>query len=289
MTLEQLRIFVAVAERGHVTRAAEALHLTQSAVSAAVGALEARYGTRLFNRVGRGIELSAAGRAFLPEARAVLRQAAHAAQALDDLAGLLRGELTIAGSQTVDAYWLPERLARYAQAYPAVRLKVRAGNTSQAAEAVLAGDADFAVVEGVVRQPALQATPVGGDHPGLYVKPGHPLAGTAPSLEELRAATFILREPGSGTRAHAEAALAAAGLPVDGLDVRLELPSNEAAIAAAIAGEAVAAVSDLAAEPFVECRRLVRLAFDTPPRAFTSLVHRERTPSRAAAAFLELL
>ena len=74
MTLEQLRIFVAVAERLHMTRAAEALNLTQSAVSAAVAALEARHGTQLFDRVGRGLALNAAGAAFLPEARAVLAQ-----------------------------------------------------------------------------------------------------------------------------------------------------------------------------------------------------------------------
>ena len=87
MTLEQLRIFVAVAERLHMTRAAEALHLTQSAASAAVAALEARYGAKLFDRVGRGLALSDAGAAFLPEAQAVLARAEAAAQALDDLAG----------------------------------------------------------------------------------------------------------------------------------------------------------------------------------------------------------
>jgi DNA-binding transcriptional LysR family regulator len=289
MTLEQLRIFVAVAERRHVTRAAEALRLTQSAVSAAIAALETRYGTRLFDRVGRGIELSAAGLAFLPEARAVLRQAEHAAQALDDLAGLRRGELTIAASQTVAAYWLPERLARFVQAYPGVRLKVHAGNTSQAAEAVLAGDAGFAVVEGVVEAPALQGVQVGGDHPGLYAAHDHPLVRQPATPKALRAASWILREPGSGTRAHAEAALAAAGLSMGELDVRLELPSNEAVIAAAIAGGALAAVSDLAAAPFVEAGRLARLAFAAPPRAFTRLIHRERPPSRAAAAFLARL
>jgi len=289
MTLEQLRIFVAVAERRHVTRAAEALRLTQSAVSAAVAALEARYGAKLFDRVGRGIELSAAGRAFLPEARAVLRQAEHAAQALDDLAGLRRGEVTIAASQTVAAYWLPARLARFAQAYPGVRLKLSVGNTSQAAQAVLAGEAGFAVVEGAVAEPALESAPVGGDHPGLYAAPDHPLAGGSVTPSALRAATWVLREPGSGTRAHAEAELAAAGLGVAELDVRLELPSNEAVIAAAIAGGALAAVSDLAAAPFVAAGRLARLSFPAPPRAFTRLTHRERPPSRAAAAFLELL
>jgi DNA-binding transcriptional LysR family regulator len=72
MTLEQLRVFVAVAERQYVTRAAEALTLAQSAVSAAIAALEARHHAKLFYRVGRGIELTEAGSLFLVEAQAVL-------------------------------------------------------------------------------------------------------------------------------------------------------------------------------------------------------------------------
>ncbi len=82
MTLEQLRVFVAVAERQHLTRAAEALNLAQSAVSASIAALEAEHGVRLFDRVGRGIRLTPAGEAFLAEARAVLERAHRASTAL---------------------------------------------------------------------------------------------------------------------------------------------------------------------------------------------------------------
>jgi len=78
MTLEQLRIFVGVAEREHMTRAAEALNVTQSAASGAIAALEGRYGVPLFHRVGRGIQLTEAGRGFLDEARSVRGRAAHA-------------------------------------------------------------------------------------------------------------------------------------------------------------------------------------------------------------------
>ncbi|MCK9912518.1 LysR family transcriptional regulator, partial [Microbacteriaceae bacterium K1510] len=72
MTLEQLRIFVAVAERQHVTQAAQAINITQSAASAAIAALEGRYGVKLFDRIGRRIALTKAGETFLGEARAVL-------------------------------------------------------------------------------------------------------------------------------------------------------------------------------------------------------------------------
>src|ERR1700761_8960517 len=105
MTLEQLRIFVAVAERQHVTRAAEALNLTQSAVSGALAALEAQHDVRLMDRVGRGVVLIALGEAFLFEARGVLSRAAAAEAALADMAGLRRGRLAIHATPTIANYW----------------------------------------------------------------------------------------------------------------------------------------------------------------------------------------
>src|ERR1700750_3276041 len=101
MTLEQLRIFIAVAEKQHVTEAASGLNLTQSATSAAIAALEARHGIKLFDRVGRGIVLTQTGRDFLTEAREVITRAKAAAQVLDDLAGLKRGSLFLAARPTV--------------------------------------------------------------------------------------------------------------------------------------------------------------------------------------------
>lgn len=98
MTLEQLRIFVAVAECEHVTQGARQLNLTQSATSAAVAALEERYATKLFDRIGRRIALTEAGRLFLKEAKAVLARASAAAKVLTDLADLTRGSLALAAS-----------------------------------------------------------------------------------------------------------------------------------------------------------------------------------------------
>src|ERR1700723_3806499 len=131
MTLEQLRIFVAVAEKQHVTQAASQLNLTQSATSAAIAALEARYGIKLFDRIGRGIVLTQTGRDFLGEARAVLARAKAAAQVLDDLAGLKRGSLTIAASQTVANYWLPSRIQAFHNPHPHIELHLSMANTEQ--------------------------------------------------------------------------------------------------------------------------------------------------------------
>ncbi len=127
MTLEQLRIFVAVAERQHVTAAARALNLTQSAVSNALAALEERHGIHLFDRVGRGVVLNENGRLFLGEAQAVLARVRLAEAALADLGGLRRGRLAVFASQTIAGYWLPERLVRFHENHPAVELDVQVG------------------------------------------------------------------------------------------------------------------------------------------------------------------
>src|SRR6202000_312944 len=95
MTLEQLRIFVAVAERQHVTQAARALNLAQSAASHAIASLEERHDTKLFDRIGRRIELTGAGRAFLSEARTILSQVERAELALSEFGSLDRGTLTV--------------------------------------------------------------------------------------------------------------------------------------------------------------------------------------------------
>jgi DNA-binding transcriptional LysR family regulator len=102
MTLEQLRVFVEVAERLHVTQAAEALNVTQSAASAAIHALETGLGTPLFHRIGRRLELTEAGRVFLPEAKIVLAKVWGAEQVLAELDGLLRGRLRLLASLATD-------------------------------------------------------------------------------------------------------------------------------------------------------------------------------------------
>lgn len=289
MTLEQLRIFVAVAERLHMTRGAEALRITQSAASAGIAAVEARYGIRLFDRVGRGLALSDAGRVFLPEARAVLNSAHAAEQALEDLAGLKRGSVTIAASQTVASYWLPARMARFAAAYPGVDLSLTVGNTAQVAQAVVEGLAELGFVEGAGTHPILARTKVADDHLVIYAAPTHPLSGAPVGPGDLQAAVWVTREGGSGTRSRLEQALDERGVDSAARTIVLELPSNEAVLAAIADGAAIAAVSELAAQAQVAAGRLTPLAFDLGARAFELVTHKERRRSRAAAVFLEQL
>jgi DNA-binding transcriptional LysR family regulator len=288
MTLEQLRIFVAVAERGHVTQAAGALNMTQSAVSAAIAALETRHGVRLFDRVGRSIEVNAAGKLFLEEARAVLAGAAAAERALEDLAELRRGSLSIHASQTIANYWLPARLHAYRTHFPGISLRVRINNTEQVARAVIEGLADLGLVEGATDLAPLEKRRIAGDALAIVVAAGHPWAGRGSVAPlDLKDTAWVVREPGSGTRAEFEDAIAGHGLTLADLTVALELPSNEAICAAVEAGAGAAAISHLVSDAAVSAGRLHRIGFAFPARPFHALWHRERRLTRATEAFLQ--
>ena len=290
MTLEQLRVFVAVAERQHVTRAAESLHLAQSAASAAIAALEARHGTRLFNRVGRGIELTEVGTLFLVEARAVLSRVDMAERTLEDLGELRRGTLSVQASQTIASYWLPHHLVAFRTAHPGIDIKLSVGNTAQVAAAIHSGQAELGFVEGLVEDPSLTIEQVARDQLVIVVGPDHPWA-TREQIEPTALATtdWVFREPGSGTRSVFEGALQGFGIDRSALPIALELPTNEAVRAAVEAGLGATAISASVAAPSLEAGLLVRVDCPLPDRAFILLRHAERHVSRAGAALLTII
>ena len=290
MTLEQLRIFVAVAERLHVTQAARELNLTQSAASAAIAALETQYRTLLFHRIGRRIELTEGGRLFLDEARAVLKRTSEAELMLSELAGMQRGRLALWASQTISNYWLPPVLWRYHQHYPNITLELSIGNTEHVAESILAGTAELGFIEGTVDNPALRQNDIAVDEMALVVAPSHPWASKPPNgPTELAAGPWVLREAGSGTRQVFESSLAVLGLQPKDLRIALELPSNEAVCSAVEAGAGATVVSQFVIAAAVEAGRLRRLPLDLPPRRYALVRHGERYLSRAAQALQQLI
>lgn len=290
MTLEQLRIFVAVAEKQHVTQAASELNLTQSATSAAVAALEARYGVKLFDRIGRGIVLTQTGRDFLGEARAVLARAKAAAQVLNDLAGLKRGSLTIAASQTVANYWLPGRIQAFHAAHPDIDLRITIANTEQVARAVHEGSADLEFVEGEVEDASLAVSRIDGNSLVVVVGMKHPWVGrTRITPKDLLTTAWVLREHGSGTRSMFEAALRKYGIRFSDLRIALELPSNEAVRAALESGDCATAISDLVVAQSLAARTLHRVKIDLPRRSFYVLRHKERYASHVEKALIKWL
>jgi DNA-binding transcriptional LysR family regulator len=290
MTLEQLRIFVAVAEREHLTRAASALHLTPSAVSSAVRALEDRYGAPLFHRVGRRIEVTEAGRIFLGEAQATLAHAQAAELTLSELGGLKRGTLNIQASQTIASYWLPPVLVRFHDAYPAIDVRLIMGNTQSVARAVLHGTANLGFIEGEIDEPALATRTVAEDRLVAVVAPEHPWAhGRRILPTDITNARWILREPGSGTRSVFESALRTNGIELPSLKVAIELPSNEAVLSAVESGLFVTVLSERVVSRHLDAKRLVRVGLDLPPRSFSILRHKERYQTKASLALEEML
>ena len=289
MTLEQLRVFVCVAECEHMTHAAQTLNLTQSATSAAIAALEERHRVKLFDRIGRRIALTDAGRAFLAEAKAVLARAATAEQTLADLAGLKTGALAIAASQTVGSYWLPPRIAAFHASYPGVAVTLRIGNTDAVAEMTRAGEVDLGFVEGEIDDPALEATSIDEDELLIVAAGGVHASLEGLDTERLAAATWVAREKGSGTRAAFEGALAAFGVDIARRGIALELPSNEAICAAVVAGAGLAVMSRLVVDASIKAGELVAAPLVLPRRRFLVLRHRQRYKSQAARAFSGML
>ena len=288
MTLDQLRIFVNVAERENMTRAAEALRLTQSAVSGAVSALETRHGVVLFHRVGRRIELTQDGRIFLEEARSVLRSAAAADQVLSELRGLKRGRINIHASQTTASYWLPERLARFKARHPQIMINVVIENTTQVISAVVDGAAEIGFIEDSVSVDELTAWPVHQDRLTIVVHAKHPWVKLRRRLNagEIRSAEWVMRERGSGTRAVFEEVLRRDGIKPEQLRISLELPSNEAVRAAVEAGAGATAMSHAVVRSGLASGQLGAVPFRSIERPFLALVHGQRRTSFAVREFI---
>jgi DNA-binding transcriptional LysR family regulator len=290
MTLEQLRIFVAVADRRHVTRAAAELGITQSAASAAIAGLEARYGAKLFDRVGRGIHLTETGRLFLPQARSVLDSVAVARSVLEDRASEATGRVSVAASQTIASYWLPRRLSAFRFTHPGVRLDVVIGNTREVEAAVVDGIANLGVVEGPTQHPALLRRQIDHDRPLLVVAAQHPpLPHIAPGRLDLRAISWVIREEGSGTRLVLEDLAQREGLRLDELKIFLVLPVNEAVREAVEAGAGATIISEHVVASAVAAGKLRAVPIDLPPRDFTLVRHRDRHLSFAQSALLKHL
>ncbi|MBF5051455.1 MAG: Ni/Fe hydrogenase subunit gamma [Alcanivorax sp.] len=276
-TLRQWRLFLAVAETGSVAAAAEAVALTQPAVSQALAGLEARLDTALFDRVGRGLRINAAGRQLLPEARALLAQATRCETLFQ--APVL--EVSLAATHTLGSYYLPARLAAFRQRHPDARVDMQVVNTDAAVRLLLDMAVDLAFVEGPVSHRLLSVHRWHDDVLLRVVAADRQAAlGDDPSRW-----AWVMREPGSGTRNVIEQRLADAFPPAQRV---LQLGSGEAVRQAILAGAGVGYVSEVAAAAALRDGRL-----KTVPGAQSRLVrplyrlhHRQRGSGAGERALL---
>jgi DNA-binding transcriptional LysR family regulator len=217
MELRQLATFVAVAEEGSFTRAADRLHVVQSAVSAGVRNLEKELGTMLFDRSTHSVKLTDAGRALLPEARATLAAAQAARDAVDEARGGLRGAVVLGTMQAqgMRAIELAAILAAFRAEHPAVEVKIRhAGGSIEMAREVRDGRLDLAFVALPGNgPPGVELTPLASEPIVLAVPASHPLAqSTDVELSQLGDEAMVDLPAGWGIRIAVERAFAAAGI-----------------------------------------------------------------------------
>ena len=202
MDISALQAFLAVAESGSFSRAAERIYLTQPAISKRIAALEKELDARLFDRIGRGIHLTPAGEALLSRARNVLKELEDVKRSITNLSGAIAGELLVATSHHIGLHRLPGLLKRFHETYTQVRLNLQFMDSEKACQAVARGDLELAVVTLPPKAAApLKTEKIWDDPLDFVVSPGHPLA------RELRV-TFgrlldypaILPGPGTYTR-----------------------------------------------------------------------------------------
>lgn len=252
-TLRQLQVFTAIARVESVSRAAKALAMSQSAVSGALLDLERQFDVRLFERFGKRLTLSELGRALWPQAEALCEQA-HELEL--DLARQHSGELRVGATLTIGSHLCPPLMAAFMRENAGARVKLRIANTQEIAHAVKSFAIDVGLVEGELSDPELSVTPWRSDELSVFCSPEHPLARKRKLTDaDLASSSWIVREPGSGTRQAFERALA--GL-VSQLRIELELTQTEAILGAVEAGLGLGCVSALALEDAFRLGTLVR-------------------------------
>jgi DNA-binding transcriptional LysR family regulator len=240
VTFRQLRVFAEVARQGSMQRAAEALHLTPPAVSMAIKDIESQVGLPLFDRAGRQLSLSTAGEYFVVYAQRLLATLKEAEDAMARFTGVESGVLTI-GMVSSAKYFLPQLLAQFHAEHPAVEVRLRLGNREELVTLMQNNEVDISVMGRAPQEWPNRAEPFAMHPHVLVTAPNHPFA----QAEGVPAAAlaregFIVREPGSGTRAALEEYLASYRLQPMFI---MEIPSDEAIKQAVMAGLGVSLVS----------------------------------------------
>ncbi len=290
--LPHLETFARAAELSSFTAAARDLGLTQAAVSQRIQALEGALGVSLFRRRAGRVELTAAGQRLYPFAERILALHREAVEEVTGQKAPLTGELTLAASSIPGEHLLPDLLGAFRARHPHVQVRATVTDTQTVLRQVEQGEAHVGLVGGRTDNPALEFRHFATDRIVLVVPPGHPWRRKRRvSLAQLTEEPLILREPGSGTRWALERGLAQAGRSLGGLNVALELGSNEGIKEAVQRGLGLAFLSSFAVADDLAGGRLhaVPVAGLTLERELFAVWGRGRALPIAARLFLDLL
>ncbi len=296
LTLRQLQIFRMVAASASTAAAAEAISLSQSATSAAINELERILDLELFDRVGKRLQLNDNGRALLPQALDILEGAALIERwALDRESQV--GTLRIGASTTIGNYLLPRVLAGFRDTLPVAarqswHVQVTIANTADIATRVAAFELDLGLIEGPCHEPDLTVLPWLEDELLVVAGAGDPIVPRGSqhpiTIETLSKATWLLREPGSGTREIITQLL----MPyLHHLRAGIEFGNPEAIKRAAASGLGISCLSRYVVQDLLESGVLVAPPTELPPlmRHFYLVMHRQKKHTRGLDLLMRYL
>ncbi|RUT36262.1 LysR family transcriptional regulator [Paenibacillus zeisoli] len=244
LNYHQLHIFYTVAEKGSFSAAAQALHMTQPAVTMQIQSLEDYFGTKLLVRSTKRIELSEAGRALMPYAERGIDLMRETESAMARFTHMLEGRLQLGASLTIGEYVLPRLLGPFGQQYPHINIVLKVMNTAEILEQILHHQLSFGLVEAAVQHPDMVMEPVMQDELKLIVPAEHPLTQQGEVyLREVLDYPFVLREKGSGTRQVMEEELTRLQVDLDLVKTVMDLGSTGAVKSAVEAGFGITMLS----------------------------------------------
>ena len=294
LTLRQLQIFCSVAEHGSTTAAAAAVALSQSATSAAINELERMLGLELFDRFGKRLLLNDNGRSLLPQARVVL-DGASAIQRWAREGETQLGAMRIGASTTIGNYLLPAILAGFERSHAhsargTWQVQVEIANVARIVDGVAAFELDFGLIEGPCHHSELDVLPWFEDELMVVAGAGDPIIrrrGRVP-IQVLREATWLLREPGSGTREIVNALL----IPhLHHLKSGIEFGNSEAIKRATANRLGITCLSRAVVQDFLQSGALVALRTELPPltRRLLMVIHRRKLRTHGLTKLLGYL
>lgn len=256
LTLRQLKAFEAVARHLSYTRAAAELHLTQPAVSMQIKQLEQEIGLPVFEQLGKRIYLTEAGRELYHYTRDIQQRLQELQSVMEDLKGLRRGRLALAVASTAN-YFAPRLLAAFSKRFEGVTFSLDVTNREALIRHLEANDQDLVIMGRPPKELDVEAIAFMENPLVVIAPPDHPLAGQRDiPLARLEAESFVLREPGSGTRIAMERFFSERGVR---LSAGMELSSNEGIKQSVEAGLGLGIVSRHTLETYLDAQRLVEL------------------------------
>ncbi len=289
MADRRLQVFHAVAKHLSFTKAAEALFMTQPAVTFQIRQLEEHFNTRLFDRAHGRISLTPAGQLALEYAERILGLSSELDTRLKEMSGQVAGPLLIGASTTIAEFLLPQVLGEFKARYPAVVPRLFVANSEAVQGRIAERSLDLGFIEGDSHLPSLVTDVCCDDELQVVCAPSHPLAklkSVAPKA--LMEHAYVSREPGSGTREVIDNYLQKAGVQPDSLQVVMELGSPEALKGLVATGLGFTIMSRAIAALEVKLGRLVQIPLSPPLIRHLSVVYpKERFHSRLVNGFVQ--